>query len=119
MKHILTGTLLTIAIHGIAGAQSTPPAVAQHQQAEIASGDPARWQQEDGSLQAQIATKRKEIGAALHEALNDCKQQPAAERSTCVKAARATHQRDLANVKELVAQSNTLGGVYAKRVPAE
>lgn len=119
MKHILTGTLLTMAIYGIAGAQSTPPAVAQHQQAEIARGEPARWQKEDGNLQAQAATKRKEIGAALNEALHDCKQQPANARSECVKQARATYQQDMANVKELVAQSNALGGVYATSGPSE
>ncbi|RYE72091.1 MAG: hypothetical protein EOO80_20845 [Oxalobacteraceae bacterium] len=84
-----------------AAAQSTPATggdanvsqVAARQQAqEIANGDPARWYRNDSEQQ----TLRKELRAALQEAQNACKQQPAAERKTCVAEARATFQRDSA-----------------------
>jgi hypothetical protein len=86
--------------------------VAQQQQREIAHGEPARWMKGDAGMPGQLATKRKEIGAALNEALNDCKKADKAERQACVREARETYRRDMANAKELVAQSNQLGGVY-------
>ncbi|GAA0436428.1 hypothetical protein ACFOY5_11785 [Massilia aurea] len=82
-----------------AAAQSTPATggdanvsqVAARQQAqEIANGDPARWYRNDSEQQ----TLRKELRAALQEAQNACKQQPAADRKACVAEARATFQRD-------------------------
>lgn len=127
MKRIIVGAALaaglaglgSAGLHGAAWAQSTPPAVAQHQQQEIARGEPARWMKGDGTVQAQIATKRKEIGAALNEAMNECKKAGRAERQACVKEARETYKRDMANVKELVAQSNQMGGVYDTAGPSE
>jgi hypothetical protein len=84
-----------------AAAQATPATggdanvsqVAARQQAkEIANGDPARWYRNDSEQQ----TLRKELGAALQEAQNACKQQPAADRKGCLAEARATFQRDSA-----------------------
>ncbi|TWI70142.1 hypothetical protein IP91_01222 [Pseudoduganella lurida] len=118
MKRLILGAAL-VGLCGVAAAQSTPPAVVQHQQGELARGEPARWLKEDGGAQAQMAIKRKEIGAALNEALNDCRKMSAGERAGCVKEARATYARDLANVKELVAQSNTMGGVRETVVPVQ
>ncbi|MES2740267.1 MAG: hypothetical protein V4754_04875 [Pseudomonadota bacterium] len=59
------------------------------------SGDPARWYVADTTKSAQLRTKRKEIGAALQEAQADCKRVAAAERATCLKQARATHDDDM------------------------
>ncbi|QBE62321.1 hypothetical protein [Pseudoduganella lutea] len=121
MKRIIVGAALATGLAGLCGAawaQSTPAAVAQHQQRELARGEPARWMKGDGTMQAQVATKRKEIAAALNEALNDCKQ-AGGERQACVREARETYRRDMANVKELVAQSNTMGGVYDTAGPSE
>ena len=123
MKRIITLAALSAGLAAglpcAAFAQSTSPEMAQHQQRELARGEPARWLKGDTTMQAQIATKRKEIGAALNEALNDCKKMAAAERGGCVKEARATYQQDMAHVKELVAQSNQLGGVYDTAGPSE
>ncbi len=122
MKKIISGTLLAACLGTAAcaaWAQGTPPAVAQHQQREVARGEPARWLKEDGTMQAQLATKRKEIGAALNEALNDCRKAAAGERAGCVRQARDTYRQDMANAKELVAQSNTMGGVHETAGPSE
>lgn len=122
MKHIIVGAALAAGLAGLCStgwAQSTPSAVAQQQQREIAHGEPSRWMKGDGTVQAQLATKRKEIGAALNEALDDCKNAAASERKACVREARATYTRDMANVKELVAQSNQMGGVYDTAGPSE
>ena len=66
------------------------PAAARQQAREIAKGDPKRWYRNDASRQARLQTLHKEIGAALKEAQNACKQKPAAERSACMKEAKAT-----------------------------
>jgi hypothetical protein len=114
MKHTLIGMLLAgLCCTGFAQtSDTTPPAVAKNQAREIAHGEPARWQKADRSMQAQIATKRKEIGAALNEAKVECKQMAASERDECMREARATYQEDMANVRELVAQSNQMGSNY-------
>jgi len=122
---ISAGAALAAGLYGLCGmpgaalAQSTPAAVAQHQQHEVAQGEPARWLKGDGTMQAQVATKRKEIGAALNEALNDCRQAAANERKGCVQQARETYTRDMANVNALVADSNKMGGVHETAGPSE
>lgn len=70
------------------------PTAARQQAQEIAKGDPARWYRDDSAQQ----TQRKEMGAALQEAQNACRQQPKAERSACMSEARATWQRDTAQL---------------------
>ena len=119
MKRIIASAVLATGLCGYAAAQTTPPEVAKHQQQELARGEPARWMKDDRTTQAQIATKRKEIGAALNEALAECRKMPASERGGCVKEARATYKEDMANVKQLVAASNEMGGVYDTAGPSE
>lgn len=75
------------------------------QQQEIAKGDPARWYKEDATSAEQTRTLRKEIGAALAEANIACKNGPAAERPACLREARATYQRDMAAVPQVLAQN--------------
>jgi hypothetical protein len=78
---------------------NVPPAVASQQAAEIARGDPARWHQEDATVDARLRTIRKEIGAALQENLGVCRAGPAPERAACNKEARATYQQEMAGAK--------------------
>lgn len=73
---------------------SVNPTVARQQAQEIAKGDPARWYRDDPEQQ----TLRKELGAALHEAQNACRKAPAAERKSCMDEARATWQRETAQL---------------------
>jgi len=70
------------------------PTVARQQAREIATGDPARWYRNDPAQQ----TLRKELGAALQEAQNACRKAPAAERKSCMNEARATWQRETAQL---------------------
>ena len=78
-----------------AGTDATVNPVAARQQAqEIAKGDPARWYRNDPEQQ----TLRKELGAALQEAQNACKKAPTAERKSCMNEARATWQRETAQL---------------------
>lgn len=77
------------------GDRVVDPAAARQQAQEIAQGDPPRWYRNDSEQQ----TLRKEIGAALQEAQNACRQQPASERKTCMQEARATWQRDMAQLR--------------------
>jgi len=70
------------------------PIAARQQAQEIAKGDPARWYRDDPAQQ----TLRKELGAALQEAQNACRKAPAAERKSCMDEARATWQRETAQL---------------------
>jgi hypothetical protein len=108
VRHIITGVMMSCAALCAAHAQdTTPPQNVQLQQQEIAKGEPARWTQPDTTKAQQERTLRKEIGAALAEAKQACHKGPAAERSACMKEAQATYQRDLANMPQLLAQSQT------------
>lgn len=71
------------------------PVAARQQAQEIAKGDPARWYRDDPDQQ----TRRKEIGAALQEARNACRQQPAAERKACTAEAQAIYTREMAQLR--------------------
>ena len=70
------------------------PTAARQQAQEIAKGDPARWYRDDPAEQ----TLRKELGAALQEAQNACRKVPTAERKSCAAEARATWQRETAQL---------------------
>jgi Tfp pilus assembly protein PilV len=72
------------------------PAAASKQAREIVRGDPVRWYREDATAQQRWRTRQKEIGAALDEAKNACRQGPAAERATCLKAAQDTWKEEMA-----------------------
>jgi hypothetical protein len=82
------------------GDQNVPPATARQQQAEIARGDPARWFQEDATVEARMRTLRKEIAAGLQENLGACKSMPQAERRACMQEARAIYTQEMAGVRE-------------------
>ena len=83
---------------------TTTPAVANKQAADLAKGDPARWTIPDTTPKAQLHTLRKEINAALQEALIDYRRHPPSNQRQCIQRqctqqARAIHQQDLANAR--------------------
>jgi hypothetical protein len=99
-RRVLAAGLLAGAC-GLAGAQASndamvAPAAASKQAQEIARGDPARWYREDATAQQQWRTRQKEIGAALDEAKRACRQEPAAQRASCLKAAQDTYKEEMA-----------------------
>jgi hypothetical protein len=107
IRHIITGVMMACAALSAAHAQdNTPPQNVALQKQEIAKGEPARWSQPDSTKAEQERTLRKEIGAALAEAKQACQKGPSTERSTCLKAAQATYQNDLANLPQLLAKSH-------------
>lgn len=61
---------------------------------------PARWFQEDLTPQARFQTSKKEADAAYKEAVIDCKQQVPANRSNCLRDARAQLIQDLESAKK-------------------
>ena len=103
---------VTLALCGLASAQVTPPDVARHQQQELKRGDPPRWSRPDRTQAAQLATLRKEINAALREALETCKQEGAGDRSACVKEAHQIARNDLSNQREINLASRDLSKTY-------
>lgn len=101
---IVTGVMMACAVLAAHAQQdTTPPQNAQLQQQEVARGEPARWSQPDQTSAEQARTLRKEIGAALAEARQACKQAPAAEHSACLKEAQHTYQADMAKVPQRIA----------------
>ena len=79
--------------------QNVPAATARKQAAEVATGDPQRWYREDATPAARLRTMQKEIAAGLQEAQGNCKRQPTAERAACMKTARATYQKEMAEAR--------------------
>ena len=79
--------------------QNVPPATARKQAAEVASGDPQRWYREDATPSARLRTIQKEIAAGLQEAQGNCRRQPTAERAACLKHARATYRKEMAEAR--------------------
>jgi hypothetical protein len=62
--------------------------------------DPARWAQEDTSPEARFQTAKKEAGAALQEALAECRKLAPAEQTDCMAQARGLYQTELGAAKE-------------------
>lgn len=87
------------------------PAAADKQAREIARGDPARWHREDATGQERWRTRQKEIGAALDEAKNACRQGPAAQRPSCLQAAQATWKEEIAAAR---AEAGVQAGTRAR-----
>ena len=79
--------------------QNVPAATARKQATEVATGDPQRWYREDATPSARLRTMQKEIAAGLQEAQGNCKRQPTAERAACMKTARATYQKEMAEAR--------------------
>ena len=102
LKAVLTCGAMALTLSAQAQVSSdanVPAAAARKQSMEIAKGDPARWDQEDATMAARLRTIRKETAAGLQENLGACKSAPAAERSACVKEARAIYQLEMAGAK--------------------
>jgi hypothetical protein len=100
LRHIVAACLLaglsTAALAQTSNDAMVAPAAASKQAREIARGDPVRWYREDATTQQRWRTRQKEIGAALDEAKNACRQGPAPERSSCLKAAQDTWKEEMA-----------------------
>ena len=98
---LLAGLLGTAAPPALAQSSdaNVAPAAASKQAREMARGDPVRWYREDTTRQERLRTRTKEIGAALDEAKNACKQGPAAERQACLKAAQDTWRQEMAALR--------------------
>lgn len=104
------------------GDQTVAPAVAHKQKAEIAKGDPARWYRADRTNSARMRTLQKEIAAAYSEAKTGCNKGAKSSRSSCLKDARITWQRDMKNAPaQLAAAPNaeTLTRIVTTMEPAQ
>lgn len=60
----------------------------------------AQQSKEDVSPQGQYRIAKKEADAAYQEALTNCKKMSKADRTACMKDAKAAHQADLAQAKK-------------------
>jgi hypothetical protein len=90
-KQLLIGMALVIAA---AGSQASRAADAAGPQ----PGDPPRWYEPAETRAQKYKVAMKEAGAALQEALNECRAL-AADRKACEGAARATFRADVAEAK--------------------
>jgi hypothetical protein len=66
--------------------------------------DEARWDTPDTTPQQRYETARKEAAAAYQQALADCKALSGAEKSSCVKEAKANFEHDSAEAKKVLTQ---------------
>jgi hypothetical protein len=108
LRTLIAGCALVIA--GAACAQSdsdVDAATARKQAMEIAKGSPARWFVADRTDTQRLRTLHKEIGAALNEALAECRKRASSERAACNKEARATYLQDMNNAPELMREAKS------------
>lgn len=80
--------------------ETTPPGVAANQAAELAKGDPARWNKPDATAEQRLRTLRKEAAAAYQEAKVACREEPTGTRKRCMDEARSTYEKDLAHINK-------------------
>jgi hypothetical protein len=102
LRAALAGGAMLLALYAqaqVSSDKNVPAAVARQQAAEIARGDPPRWQQEDSTMAARLQTIRKETAAGLQENLGACRALAAPERAACVKEARAIYQQEMASAR--------------------
>lgn len=85
---------------------NVPPETARKQAAEVAQGGPVRWHTPDATVQARLRTIRKEAAAGLQENLGNCRRMAAAERSACMREARATYAEEMAGAQARAASGN-------------
>jgi uncharacterized protein YpmS len=57
--------------------------------------DPARWSQEDTTIEQQYVTARKELAAAYQISLTDCAKLTAIDRQLCVNDAKRDYEQEL------------------------
>jgi hypothetical protein len=85
-------TTLSLAAFAAAAYDPAPDSIAQ-------PGDPARWYKPADTPEKLYRTQVKEAGAALKEALSDCRSEAKSERHDCVADAMRTYHDDMAAAK--------------------
>ncbi len=103
---ILLALLSPLSQAQVTGDATTDAATAQRQHAEMAAGTPARWTEGDATDADRMRILRKEIGAALNEALTACRKGEAAARPACIADARKTYRQDMANAPQILRDNN-------------
>ena len=81
-------------------AYAAPPAQEEHVGVNAERGDPARWYVPADTPQLKRETLVKEAGAALAEAMKECRATPA-DRKSCEAEARAQYRRDLEDARRV------------------
>jgi len=85
---------------------AAPLASGEHVGVNAERGDPARWYVPADTPRLLYATQVKEAGAALGEALKECRAMQAG-RSDCVSQANAEHRRDMEDARRLLVNSRS------------
>ena len=86
-------TVLSLVAFGAIAYDPPPDSVAQ-------PGDPARWYKPADTAQKLYKDHVKEAGAALKEAIADCRQGAKSDRRDCVAEAMQTYHDDMKAAKE-------------------
>lgn len=99
----MTFRLNALVVSSLIGAAGILPASAAAA-GDALGKDPVRWTTEDTTPQARYRSARKEAGAALQEAITECKRAPGPDRAVCAKEARERFAQDMAEAKQLLAR---------------
>lgn len=100
MKQLSLSRMVAVAC--ILCASSAGASAAQHSKH---GNDPARWYSSDSTQQQRMNVLKKELNAAYAEQTAACKKKSSANRSSCLKEARATFEHDSANARHLLANA--------------
>ena len=89
-KWLIEGLLLlslTAALPGIPSVQAQPKSPSDD--------DPARWSQEDTTIEQQYVTARKELAAAYQISLTECSKLVATDKQLCLNDAKREYEQEL------------------------
>lgn len=102
------GSVVRLLIFGFALSFFTPTSFAQRELPPIpaivwpgtADSDPARWSEEDITLEQKFKTGRAEAVAAHQEAQNACKSMPLEDQRICMAQARVVFESEMDAVRQ-------------------
>lgn len=100
----MTRKQLNVLVVSILAAAASVVQITPSAAPEAPSSDPVQWHTEDLTPLARYNTAKKEAGAALHEALAECRHMSTTERLACVKEARERFTQDMASARQLLAR---------------
>ena len=87
--------LKVVVVAAFACASALAATAEEHVGRNLEKGEPARWSQPDDTPQKRAATATREAKAALAEAVKECRQLAADERTACEKQAREQYRLDI------------------------
>lgn len=99
MRHLYTHQFSACIAAALLMSSISTTSSAQTEQTTVLMPEPARWTQEDVTLEQKYSTATKESIAAQHESIKNCEILDPAQRTACVALARKTYSEEMAMIR--------------------